>query len=196
MRDFLGQLTRQYLSKRQAILIGHLDRCMSDLERVGDHIENLSDIAKRQRAIPAARFSPEMIESWLAVHRAEEKLLSKVIESLDPETVDFQEIAKEILALREEYNQTAMIARNAHFQRLEEKAVTPIAGLLFNDYLSNFWRISKHIKTIALAEQQPQFWLKREKLSQVMSAESSDYVEPEPINPNDYLDKLQFDVYR
>lgn len=196
MRDFLGQLTRQYLSKRQAILIGHLDRCMSDLERVGDHIENLSEIAKRQRSIPSARFSPEMIENWLAIHRVEEKLLAKVIESLDPETANFQEIAKEILTLREEYNQTAMAVRNAHFQRLEEKAVTPIAGLLFNDYLSNFWRISKHIKTIALAEQQPQFWLKREKLSQVMSTEAPSYIEPDPINPNDYLDKLQSDDYR
>jgi hypothetical protein len=79
---------------------------------------------------------------------------------------------------------------------LEEKAVTPIAGLLFNDYLSNFWRISKHIKNIALAEQQPQFWLKREKLSKVMLADAPGYAVPEHINPGDYLDKLQSDNYR
>ncbi len=196
MRDYLAKLTRQYLSKRQAILIGHLDRCMSDLERVGDHIDNLSDIAKRQRSISTARFSPEMIEDWLSIHRAVEHLLNKVIESLDPETANFQEIAKEILELRGEYSQTAIAVRNAHFQRLEEKAVTPIAGLLFNDYLSNFWRISKHIKNIALAEQQPQFWLKREKLSKVMSAEAPGYTVPDDINPDDYLDKLQSDNYR
>ncbi len=196
MRDYLSGLTRQYLSKRQAILIGHLDRCMSDLERVGDHIDNLSDIAKRQRSISTARFSPDMIENWLALHRAVEKLLAKVVESLDPETADFQEIAKEILILREEYNQTAMAVRNEHFQRLEEKATTPIAGLLFNDYLSNFWRISRHIKNIALAEQQPQFWLKREKLSKVMSTDAPGYAVPGPINPEDYLDKLQSDNYR
>jgi len=195
MRDYLAKLTRQYLSKRQAILIGHLDRCMSDLERVGDHIDNLSDIAKRQRSISTARFSPEMIEDWLSIHRAVEHLLNKVIESLDPETANFQEIAKEILELRREYSQTAIAVRNAHFQRLEEKAVTPIAGLLFNDYLSNFWRISKHIKNIALAEQQPQFWLKREKLSKVMSAEAPGYAVPDHINPEDYLDKLQSDNY-
>ncbi len=196
MRDYLAKLTRQYLSKRQAILIGHIDRCMSDLERVGDHIENLSDIAKRQRSISTARFSPEMIEDWLSIHRAVEHLLAKVIESLDPETANFQEIAKEILELRGEYTQTAIAVRNAHFQRLEEKGVTPIAGLMFNDYLSNFWRISKHIKNIALAEQQPQFWLKREKLSKVMSTEAPGYTIPASINPEDYLDKLQSDNYR
>jgi len=196
MRDYLAKLTRHYLSKRQAILIGHLDRCMSDLERVGDHIDNLSDIAKRQRSISTARFSPEMIEDWLSIHRAVEHLLNKVIESLDPETANFQEIAKEIIELRGEYSQTAITVRNAHFQRLEEKTVTPIAGLMFNDYLSNFWRISKHIKNIALAEQQPQFWLKREKLSKVMSAEAPGYAVPDHINPEDYLDKLQSDNYR
>jgi phosphate:Na+ symporter len=196
MRDFLAKLTRNYLSKRQSILIGHLDRCMSDLERVGDHIANLSDIAKRQRSISVARFGTEAVEDWLSIHRAVAKLLDKVVESLDPETANFQEIAKEILELREGYSQTVIAVRNRHFQRLDEKTSTPIAGLLFNDYLSNFLRITKHVKNIALAEQQPQFWLKREKLATVMSADAPGYAVPEDINPNDYLDKLQSDDYR
>ena len=195
MRDYLAKLTRHYLSKRQAILIEHIDRCMSALERVGDHVENLSDIAKRQRSLPSARFSPEVVEDWLSVHRAVEKLLVKVIESLDPETANFQELAKEVMELREDYRKTALAAQSAHFKRLEEKTVTPIAGMLFNDYLSNFWRISKHIKNIALAEQQPQFWLKREKFSKVMSTDAPGYTIPDQINPDDYLDKLQSDDY-
>ncbi|MEE9369222.1 MAG: Na/Pi symporter [Pontiella sp.] len=196
LRDYLAKLTRQYLSKRQAILIEHIDRCMSDLERVGDHIANVSEIAKRQRSIPSARFSPEVVEDWLSIHRAVETLLAKVIESLDPETANFQELAKEILELREDYSKTALAAQNTHFLRLEVKAVTPIAGMLFNDYLSNFWRITKHIKSIALAEQQPQFWVKRDKLSKVMSDDAPGYTVPEKINPGDYLDKLQSDDYR
>ena len=196
MRDYLAKLTFHYLSKRQAILIEHIDRCMSALERVGDHIENLSDIAKRQRSMPSARFGTEAIEDWLSVHRAVETLLAKVIESLDPETANFQELAKEIMELREDYRETALTAQDAHFQRLEEKAVTPIAGILFNDYLSNFWRITKHIKNIALAEQQPQFWLKREKMGNVMSAEAPGYTIPDQINPDDYLNKLQSDDFQ
>lgn len=196
MRDYLARLTRQYLSKRQAILIEHVDRCMADLERVGDHIENLSVIARRQRGLPAARFIPAAMEDWLSIYQAVEKLLNKVIESLDPEVPDFQTFAKEILVLREEFRTTALKAQQAHFKRLEEKAVTPIAGMIFNDYLSNFWRITKHIKNIALAEQQPQFWLKREKLGQVMSGDAPGYAVPDKINPDDYLDKLQSDDFR
>lgn len=196
MRDYLAKLTRHYLSKRQSILIEHIDRCMSDLERVGDHVANLSSIAKRQRSISAARFGSEAVEDWLSVHRAVVKLLDKVVDSLDPETANFQEIAKEVIQLREEYNAASIAAGNAHFQRMEDKGVTPIAGLIFNDYLSNFQRMAKHIKSIALAEQQPQFWLKRDKLSKVMSDEAPGYSLPENINPDDYLDKLQSDDYR
>ena len=196
MHDYLFKITRNYLSKRQAILIGHIDRCMSDLERVGDHIENLSEIAARQRAIPGAAFSKEVVDDWLRIHRCVALLLEKVIESLDPETSKFQELAKEILALREAYRQTAIFVRNAHYKRIEEQTITPMAAILFGEYLSNFWRITKHIKSIALAEQQPQFWLKREKFSTVMSPDAPGYPISDPINPDDYLDRLQAEDYK
>ena len=195
MRDYLAKLTRHYLSKRQSILIEHLDRCMSDLERIGDHIDNLSDIAKRQRSIPTARFGPEIVEDWLAMEQAVDHLLAKVIESLNPESGDFQQTAKEVLELRKTYTEVAIAVRNTHFQRLEEKSITPIAGVLFNDYVSNFHRITKHIKNIALAEQQPQFWIKRDKLTRVMSTKAPGYTVPDEINPDDYLDRLQSEDY-
>lgn len=196
MRDYLARLTRQYLSKRQAILIEHIDRCMSDIERIHDHVANLSTISARQRALSAARFVPAAVEDWLSVQQAVGSLLDKVIESLDPETAHFQEMAREILDLGEAFRTAAVKVQQAHLQRLEEKAVTPIAGMLFNDYCSNFWRIAKHVQSIALAEQQPQFWIKREKLAKVMSADAPGYSIPDDIDPQDYLDKLQSDSYR
>lgn len=196
MRTYLTKLTGHYLSKRQAIMIEHIDRCMSDLERIGDHIENLAQIAQRQRALPAARFIPEAIEDWLSVHRATEKLLKQVIDSLDPETPDFQSIAKQVIELHEAAMETAIKAQQAHFQRLEEKNVTPMAGILFNDYLSNFRRLANHIRNIALAEQEPQFWLKREKLQKVMSSQAPGYAIPHPIDPKDYLERLRSDSMR
>ncbi len=193
--SYLEELTRQYLSKRQSILIEHIDRCMSDLERIGDHIEDLSNIAQRQRTLPTARFGPELVEDWLAIEKAVGGLLAKVIESLDPDVGDFQQMAKEILELREKYAQTAIAVKNAHFKRIEEKSITPIAGILFNSYISNFHRITRHIRSIALAQKQPQFWIKREKLGRVMSHDAPGYAIPEDINPEDYLDQLQSEDY-
>ncbi len=196
MQDYISGLTRHYLSRRQSVLIGHIDRCMSDLERIGDHIDSISDIAARQRKIAAARFSSEVIEDWLAMHRAVVRLLAKVIASLNPDTENFQQVAKEILGLREEFSKVAITATQAHYKRLGAKQITPIAGVLFNDYISNFHRIAKHVKAIALAEQQPQFWIKHEKLAAVMSKDAPGYIEATAANPDDYLTRLQSEEYR
>jgi len=196
MHDYVLKVSHQNVSKRQAILLGHIDRCMSDLERVGDHIENLASIAMRQRKIPDATFGKELVDDWLFIHERVEKLVEKVIESLDPELEHFQEIAKEILLLREQYQKAAIRIRNTHYRRIEEQSISPIAGVLFGEYLSNFWRITKHIKNIALAEQEPQFWLKQEKLNHVISSDHpTPYPSSNPINPKDYLDRLQSDNY-
>lgn len=48
MRNFSIQLTRNYLSRRQAILLQHLDRCVVDIERTGDH-GRISEAAARGR---------------------------------------------------------------------------------------------------------------------------------------------------
>jgi phosphate:Na+ symporter len=195
MGDYLASLTGHYLSKRQAILLEHIDRCMSDLERVGDHIENLSTTARRQRSTPAAQFGQAAFSDWFAVHHAVEALLAKVIASLDPEVGNFQEMAAEIIELREAFMKTALAAQRSHLQRLEAKAVTPIAGMIFNDCLSHFWRITKHIKSIALAEQQPQFWIRTEKLDQIMTNAAPGYALPSKADLDDHLARLQSDDY-
>jgi len=195
MRDYLEKLTRQYLSRRQAILIEHIDRCMSDLERLGDHIDGVNDITQRNRPIPAAQFGPKCVEDWLEIHRVTTKLLNMVIDSLNPEAARFEEVAKGILEQREVFRITIMAVRERHFQRLDGKSITPLAGMVFHDYLSNFWRMAKHIKSIALAEQHPEFWIKREKLSNVMSQDAPGYTVPVPTEPQKYLSRLQAEDY-
>ena len=109
--------------------------------------------------------------------------------------MNFQKTAEEILQLCKNFNKTAIQVKNEHFIRLEKKQTTPLASMLFNDYFSNFWRIIKHIKSIALAEQHPQFWIKREKLDNIMSDTAPGYAVPADINPDDYLDRLQSEDY-
>lgn len=194
MKDYLATLTEYYLSKRQAVLIQHIDRCMSDLERIMDHIENLSIIAQRQRKIPAAHFTPQMITEWLALYRKTAKLLALLAHSLDTEANQFYRKATKILEFYGEYTQTVAKVKKSHLSRIEKKQITPIAGILFSDYISNFERITKHIHAIATAEQQPQFQIKEDKFERVMSPEAPGYAIPKKIDPEDYLDQLNSEV--
>ena len=70
----------------------------------------------------------------------------------------------------------------------------PIVGMFFSEYVGAFDRIVKHAKTIALAEKQPYFWIKRKKLER-MAEEAPEYKPPPLSDPHDFLDRLHAEDY-
>ena len=55
-------------------------------------------------------------------------------------------------------------------------------------------RIVRHSKSIALAEKQPQFWIKRTKLEKHVEMAGSAETYP-LVDPKDYLSRLQSEDY-
>ena len=194
MKDYLASLTRRYLSRRQAILIQHINRCMTDLERIGDHIDELCDISLRRRKIPAARFNRETLELLFSLFQAADKVLHLVIQSLDPLNEDFQGMAQSILMARDDYVEKSINAKAVFTERIACHECPPIVGMFFSEYVAAFDRIVKHAKTIALVEKQPFFWIKRKKLER-MAEEVRDYTPPPLTNRRDFLDKLHSEDY-
>lgn len=194
MKDYLASLTRRYLSRRQAILIQHINRCMTDLERIGDHIDELCDISLRRRKIPSARFNRETLELLFSLFQAADKVLLLVIQSLDPMNEDFQGMAQSILMARDDYVEKSINAKAVFTERIACHECPPIVGMFFSEYVAAFDRIVKHAKTIALVEKQPFFWIKRKKLER-MAEEVRDYTPPPLTNRRDFLDKLHSEDY-
>ena len=194
MKDYLAALTRRYLSRRQAILIQHINRCMTDLERIGDHIDELCDISIRRRKIPAARFNRETLELLFSLFQAADKVLHLVIQSLDPLNEDFQGMAQSILMARDDYVEKSINAKAVFTERIACHECPPIVGMFFSEYVAAFDRIVKHAKTIALVEKQPFFWIKRKKLER-MAEEVRDYKPPPLTDRHDFLDRLHSEDY-
>lgn len=191
MKDYLTKLSHRQLSERQAIIILHLDRCMTDIERIGDHIEQIADIswARRQKKSEAI-FDEQSFAEMFALYEKALQVLGLVIESLDVRHGDFQDIAKRILAMRDEYIALNIETRSHFIGKIARQEMPPLCGIYYAGYLSAFERIVKHSKSIALAEQQPQFLIKRGKLGQV-APQAPDFKPPELVDPNDFLDRLQ-----
>ena len=194
MKEYLARLTRRYLSKRQAILIQHLDRCMSDLERIGDHIETICNLSLRRQKVPEAVVDKESFDTAFRLYENALHLFKLVIDSLDPDRENFQEIAQQILQARDQYMQDSLTTRAMFTDKVAQRLITPIAGIFFSEYIAALDRIVKHSKTIALAEKQPQFWIKRTKLGKHVD------MAPEPalqelVDPKDYLSRLQAEDY-
>ncbi|MDD2239193.1 MAG: Na/Pi symporter [Kiritimatiellae bacterium] len=183
VKNYLGNLTKRYLSKRQAVLIQYIDRCMSDLERIGDHIDTICDLSLRRQKIPEAIVDPESFDMLFQLYETAFRLFKMIIDSLDPDQKDFQAAAQQILQIREDYIKTSQRTRALYVDKVSQRLITPIAGIYLSDYIGTLDRIMKHCKSIALVEMKPQFWVKHSKLGKKVEmaplAEQQRLVDPE-----------------
>jgi len=192
MRIYIKSLTSRYLSRRQAVLLQHLDRCMCEIERIGDHIDEFCDLSiSRNKMMPEALVDAVSFERLFDLYKKALDILYLVIESLNPDKKkNFQEMARRIMEMRDEYRKQSLDTKSEFINKLADHEVAPIAGIYYSQYISALDRIVKHSKTIALAERQPDFWIKRKKLDRVADSVATQTY-PQLVDPHDFLDKLQ-----
>ncbi|MBW7907674.1 MAG: Na/Pi cotransporter family protein [Kiritimatiellae bacterium] len=189
LKRYLQDLTRRYLSRRQSIMIQHLNRCMIDIERIGDHNENIADLTEQRLHTKGAAFSSSAQQSLFTLFESADRVLQLVIQSLNPDNVDFQAMARDILQARDEYSDKSLEAKALFSEKIINHEWSPIVGIFLSDYVAAFDRIVRHSKMIALAESQPYFWIKRRKLDRLAPAmPGHSGIRNEPT---DFLDKLQ-----
>ena len=190
MKDYLAGLTRRHLSKRQAILVQHVDRCMSDLERVGDHVETLCNVSLRRRRVPAAIVDRLSFSIFFQLYEASLHVLKLIVQSFDPDRDDIPVVADQILFARDDYVQASQAVRIHFNEQVSNRSMTSTAGIFFAEYLAALDRIVRHCRNIALSEQQPQFWIKRSKLEKRMDL-APEPVSPPLVDPQDFQERLR-----
>jgi phosphate:Na+ symporter len=168
VKGYLAKLSRGYLSRRQALMVQYLSQAMSDIERVGDHVESLYEIRQRQAANPEAAFDVETAAQFRALEEGAEKVLTALAESLTPENPDFNESGGRVLTVRDSYDEQSLAAKAAVNGRVAAHQLHPLVGLFFSEYVSALDRIVKHCKMIAREEQQPFFRIKSTKMGKVV----------------------------
>lgn len=166
-KDYLATLTRGYLSRRQALMVQHLDRIMADLERVGDHIESMHEIRGRQKQREEGAFDDETVAHLISLMEEARNVLVALADALSPDTPDFEKAALKIIKARDHYDQQSLLAKRAVNERVANHQMHPLAGLFFSEYVSALDRIVKHCKMIAREQQQPFFRIKPRKLEKV-----------------------------
>jgi phosphate:Na+ symporter len=190
MKDYLARLTRRRLSKRQAIFVQYIDRSMSALERIGDHIETLCTLSLRRQKSSGAIVDRLSFSLFFQLYEAVRHVFKLLIQSFDPDLEDRAAVADRLLAARDDYMEGSLATRNHFNEEVSRRAMTPVAGMYFSEYIAALDRIVRHARNIALAEKEPQFWIKRSKLGK--HAEFNPEPEPQPlVDPRDFLSRLQ-----
>lgn len=164
MLTYVEELTTHYLSRRQSILIQHIEGCIVELERIGDHVEFLGRLSLRRRKLKDAVMSAESFRALFLLYSSALDVLHLTTESLHPDTSGYAERATAVLSARDAYVDRSMETQDEFLTKLEAKQETPLAGLMHSQYVAALDRIVRHCRNIALAEKRPQFWIKQRKL--------------------------------
>ena len=192
MKDYLRRLVRRRLSKRQAILAQHIDRCMSDLERIGDHIEVLANLSLHRQQTPDAIVDSATFDRFFRLFESAFHILRRIAATFNPELDNIDDLAGQILRERDAYTQASCDTRTLFTDKVSHRELTPTAGIIFNEYIAALDRIVRHVRNIALAEQQPQFWIKHSKLDRHMDL-TPEPAQPPLVDPAVYLARLPLD---
>lgn len=145
--NYLVKVNQMTLPTDDAQSIGGLFHVVNDIERIGDHAENIADAA-RSRIERQVDFSDQ-------AKRELSGMLDMVIKittyALDMFSHNNQEHMQEILELEDKVDEAERQLQESHIQRLTKGECSASSGMMFSDIISGLERVSDHATNIAFS---------------------------------------------
>ena len=143
--EYLVKLSNAPISQREHEEVNHLLYTINDIERIGDHVENMGELAQYMEEHEII-FSPEAVEGLKIMFSKCETIVEKTMQCF--EFMD-QEIAQEVVGLEERIDILEEKNRAGHIGRLNQGLCMTEPGIMFLDTLSNLERVADHSVNIA-----------------------------------------------
>ena len=145
LTSFLVEVDNLSLTEAQHLVIKNLFYTVSDIERIGDHSENIAELAdtKRKDKITFSDKGQKDLEKMYTSTLAAFEL------SLEAREKTSFSAAKQAQEAEEKVDKMEKDMRDKHIQRLSKGKCAPESGVIFLDILSNLERIADHADNIA-----------------------------------------------
>lgn len=143
--EYLTRLSRQGLTEHDSKMQNTLMNSIRDLERVGDHVENIMELVDYQKA-NKVYFSETAVQE---IEEMFELTLSALKQAVGAMNSDDLAEAKEVSAKENEIDMMERVLRKKHILRMNNKECTGAAGIVFIDIVSNLERVGDHAVNIA-----------------------------------------------
>ena len=127
--------------------LGALFHVVNDIERIGDHAENVADAA-RQRKDTGAGFSKEAQKELGEMLDMVNRIIQYAIEMFMKSD---EEHMQDVITLEDKVDAKEKELQRAHVERLTRGECTPEAGMIFSDIVSGLERVADHATNIAFA---------------------------------------------
>lgn len=145
--DYLVKINQTTLPIEDLKSLGALFHVVNDIERIGDHAENVADSA-RQRRENGVSFSKEAQRELGEMLDMVNKLIQY---SIDMFARSDESHMQEVIDLENKVDEKEKALQNFHVQRLTKGECTPEAGMMFSDIVSGLERVADHATNIAFA---------------------------------------------
>lgn len=145
--DYLVRINQTTLPIEDLKSIGALFHVVNDIERIGDHAENVADAA-RQRQETGVAFSKDAQKELGEMLDMVNKLIQY---SIDMFVKGDESHMREIVQLEDAVDEKEKSLQKLHVQRLTRGECTPEAGMIFSDVVSGLERVADHATNIAFA---------------------------------------------
>ncbi|WP_227939225.1 Na/Pi cotransporter family protein [Alkalihalobacillus deserti] len=143
--DYLVQVSSHSLSGQDSKIHHTLLNTVRDLERIGDHMENIMELVEYQ-ITNKVKFSESAISDLDEMFDLTLSTLKQAIKALDTEDINE---ARSVLEKEEKIDKMERDLRKKHIIRLNENKCTGQAGIVYVDIVSNLERIGDHAVNIA-----------------------------------------------
>ncbi|KKK33180.1 sodium-dependent phosphate transporter [Mesobacillus campisalis] len=143
--DYLVLLSTSSLSNQESKEHGNLMDTVRDIERMGDHFENILELVEYQLANKVKMTDTAMddLEEMFTL------TISTVRNALQAFDQNDKSLAEKVVKKEEEIDKMERSLRKQHILRINEGACSGQAGIVFVDIVSNLERIGDHAVNIA-----------------------------------------------
>ena len=150
--DYLVKINQTTLPIEDLKSLGALFHVVNDIERIGDHAENVADAA-RQRKETGVNFSKDAQRELGELMEMINRIIRYAMEAF----VQGDEThLQEVLALEDQVDAKEKELQQMHVDRLTRGECTAEAGMMFSDIISGLERVADHATNIAFAGEEPE----------------------------------------
>lgn len=145
--DYLVKINQTTLPIEDLNSLGALFHVVNDIERIGDHAENVADAA-RQRKEEGVSISKEAQKELGDMLEMVNKIIRYAVEMLAKSDESHMQ---EIVTLEDQVDEKERELQKKHVERLTKGECSPEAGMIFSDIVSGLERVADHATNIAFA---------------------------------------------
>lgn len=143
--EYMVKLCNTDINQYENMVITSLFHTVNDLERIGDHSENLAELSQYM-ITENIKFSDTANKELLEISKSTASCVENAIRALETNS---RELAKKAAKGEQIIDEMELQLRSRHIQRLTNNECEATTGVVFLDVLTNLERVSDHALNVA-----------------------------------------------